>query len=124
VASAQALVQTLLTSFPLLKTSRRRLVFAGSRDKDLTGMLAVLQPHFDHLYLTQFANSPRVVAPEQLTDMLPRGAAGRYSLHPVAADAWRAAHAAGAPEDLICITGSVFLAGELRPLLAPAIGVA
>jgi dihydrofolate synthase/folylpolyglutamate synthase len=117
VASAEALVRTLLTSFKLRPASRRLLVFAGSRDKDLPGMMRVLTPHFAHLYLTPFANSPRAVPPEQLAQMLPSEAEWRYSLHPVAADAWHAARAAAEPDDLICVTGSVFLAGELRPLL-------
>jgi hypothetical protein len=33
------------------------------------------------------------------------------------AEAWQRAHAEALPGDLICVTGSVFLAGELRPLL-------
>ena len=41
VASAQALVDTLQTSFT---PKTRRLVFAASNDKDLPGMLAVLGP--------------------------------------------------------------------------------
>ena len=37
--------------------------------------------------------------------------------HPVATQAWNMARAAARSEDLICVTGSVFLAGELRPVL-------
>src|SRR5262249_41763991 len=43
VASAEAVVETLLASFP---PSRRLLIFAGSSDKDLAGMFRVLAPHF------------------------------------------------------------------------------
>jgi dihydrofolate synthase/folylpolyglutamate synthase len=39
------------------------------------------------------------------------------TLSPNAAAAWQAAQAMAGPEDVLCITGSVFLAGELRPLL-------
>jgi folylpolyglutamate synthase/dihydropteroate synthase len=39
------------------------------------------------------------------------------TLCPDPADAYRAARTAARDDDLICITGSVFLAGELRPLL-------
>src|SRR5206468_689214 len=40
VASARALVQALTESFPREAGSQRWLLFAGSRDKDLPGMLA------------------------------------------------------------------------------------
>lgn len=117
VASAQALVQALLTSFPLDRTGRRLLVFAASRDKDVRGMLEVLAPHFDHLYLTQFHNSPRGVAPEQAAALLPDCPRPAHTLCPDTKNAWDSARQAARPEDLICVTGSVFLAGELRPLL-------
>src|SRR5207248_8531247 len=51
VASAEALVQTLQSSFPQARNSRRWLIFAGSSDKDLCGMVDILAPHFGHLFL-------------------------------------------------------------------------
>jgi dihydrofolate synthase/folylpolyglutamate synthase len=36
---------------------------------------------------------------------------------PDASEAWRQARSAAGPQDLIVVTGSVFLAGELRPKL-------
>jgi dihydrofolate synthase/folylpolyglutamate synthase len=113
VASAQAVVDTLLRSFP---PARRLLVFAGSSDKDLSGMLRLLAPHFAHAFLTRFG-SPRSVPPEQLAELLRRTAELPCSVWPTAPEAWQAARALAGPDDLICITGSVFLAGELRPLL-------
>jgi dihydrofolate synthase / folylpolyglutamate synthase len=38
--------------------------------------------------------------------------------HATPLEAWQAARTAAADTDLICITGSVFLAGELRPVAA------
>jgi hypothetical protein len=38
-------------------------------------------------------------------------------LHASAAEAWQAALAGASPAELVCATGSVFLAGELRPTL-------
>jgi dihydrofolate synthase/folylpolyglutamate synthase len=116
VASAQALVDTLRASFP---AARRWLVFAGSADKDLPGMFAVLGPHFEHAFLTRFANSPRAVPPEKLAQSLRLVSPLPCSLYPTAADAYHAAQAAAGPDDIVCITGSVFLAGQLRPLLVP-----
>ncbi len=53
-ASAEALVRTLLATFPVC---RRLLVFAGSSDKDLAGMFGVLAPHFAHTFLTPYLGS-------------------------------------------------------------------
>jgi dihydrofolate synthase/folylpolyglutamate synthase len=116
VASVQALVQTLLTSFP---PSRRLLVFAVSADKDLAGILQVLAPHFEHAYLTRFQSNPRGAAPDQLAELWRSTGHLSCSVCPDPAEAWRSARAAAGPDDLVCITGSVFLAGELRPHLVP-----
>jgi len=114
VASAEALVETLSHSFP---PTRRWLVFAGSSDKQLGEMFQVLAPHFHHAFLTRYENGSRSVPPEELAGLLTHAGTLPFTLCPTPAEAWRAACAQAAPADLICITGSVFLAGELRPLL-------
>ena len=122
LASAEALVETLLTLIPGWGEKpagawRRHLVFAGSSDKDLEGMFRVLMPHFSDLYLTRYTHSPRSVAPAALGEMVRRVSNIPFTVWPVASDAFEAAQAAAAPDDLICITGSVYLAGELLPLV-------
>jgi dihydrofolate synthase/folylpolyglutamate synthase len=121
VASAQALAEALLTSFPLLTggRARRLLLFAGSRDKDLAGMLAVLAPLFARLYLTRFQSNPRSVPPEQLTTLLPAEQQANAVPCATTAEAWQRIRQDATEDDLICATGSVFLAGELRALLCP-----
>jgi dihydrofolate synthase/folylpolyglutamate synthase len=114
VASALALVRTLHASFP---SARRLLVFAGSSDKDLAGMFRVLSPHFAHAFLTRYSNNPRSVDAARLAELLRASGNLPATLCPTPAEALRAAQAAASPDDLIIITGSVFLAGELRPLL-------
>lgn len=127
-ASAQALVDTLQTTFPAgtpdslssngtAAPSRNSVIFASSQDKDIRGMLEVLSTHFDHFYLTRFANNPRCTPPEQLAQILQRVSDRPYTLCTSAAEAWRQASSQATPQDLLCITGSVFLAGEMRPLL-------
>jgi dihydrofolate synthase/folylpolyglutamate synthase len=122
-ASAEALLATLRTSFPEHAprsdggNGKRLLVFAGSSDKDLAGMLRILTPYFHHFYLTRYANNARSVAPSQLASLLPGDAIASFSTHERSEEAWQAAQAAAAPDDLVCITGSVFLAGELRPVV-------
>jgi dihydrofolate synthase/folylpolyglutamate synthase len=114
VASVVALIQTITTSFP---ASGRLLIFACSGDKDLEGMFRVLVPHFRHVFLTKFSTSTRAVSPEELADILGRVSDIPYTTCLSASEAWCAARAVARPDDLICITGSVFLAGEMRSLL-------
>jgi dihydrofolate synthase/folylpolyglutamate synthase len=110
VASAEALVATLKTSFA---PKAQRLVFAASNDKDLPGMLAVLGAKFHHVYLTRFTTSPRSADPAPLVDLL-KEANVSCSVHVSPSEALAAAWRDSSPDDLICVTGSVFLAGELR----------
>ncbi|HTU90954.1 MAG TPA: Mur ligase family protein, partial [Gemmataceae bacterium] len=114
VASALALVRTLQSSFP---PARRLLVFAGSSDKDLAGIFRILSPHFAHAFLTRYSNSSRSVPPERLAELLRANGDLPATLCATPADACHSACAAASPDDVIVITGSVFLAGELRPLL-------
>jgi dihydrofolate synthase/folylpolyglutamate synthase len=134
VASAVALVQTLHSSFPehfgspspahavrngtaARVADRRLLLFAASSDKDVPGILRELAPSFTHAFFCRYGNNPRSVPPEQLLDMLRRCSHLPAAVCGSAADALHAARALAGPGDLICVTGSVFLAGELRPLL-------
>jgi dihydrofolate synthase / folylpolyglutamate synthase len=123
-ASAQALVDTLLSSFPehmgprKKSRSRRSLIFSASRDKDLTSIMNILAPHFDHVYLTQYTSSARCASADDLRAALRNSQSAPSSsfiADPV--DAWNRVESSVRTEDLICVTGSVFLAGELRPSL-------
>jgi dihydrofolate synthase/folylpolyglutamate synthase len=114
VASAEALVETLRSTFP---PARRWLIFAGSGDKDLAGMFRVLARHFAHAFLTRYAGSARGMPAEELAALLRRTVDLPHTVCATARGAWHAARAQARPDDLICITGSVFLAGELRPEL-------
>jgi dihydrofolate synthase / folylpolyglutamate synthase len=121
VASAEALLQTLEASFP---SCRRLLIFAGSGDKDVAGMFRVLAPAFAHVFLSRFTNNPRAVPPEHLGELLSGQADTPFTLCGTPAEALVAARGMAGAGDLIVITGSVFLAGEIRTLLdLPAPGV-
>jgi dihydrofolate synthase/folylpolyglutamate synthase len=116
VPSAQALVQTLAEAFPV--PGRKSVVFAVSSDKQYPEVLRVLASYFDEFHLTKYGNNPRSAPPERLAAVLNEiDAAKARSIHPTSKDAWSSARAAAKPGDLICVTGSVFLAGELRSLL-------
>jgi dihydrofolate synthase/folylpolyglutamate synthase len=114
VASARAVVETLTTSFP---PGRRFLIFAGSGDKDIPGIFDVLAPHFAAAWFTRYTLNPRAVPPERLVELWQAAGGTSASVAATPAEALQAARATAGVDDLVCVTGSVFLAGELRPLL-------
>jgi dihydrofolate synthase/folylpolyglutamate synthase len=115
VASAEALRDALFSSFPT--AGKRYLVFAVSRDKDYAGMLRILEPMFDQIVMTRFEKNPRYVQPESLQAAL--GTPAKAVLAQSPADAVALVKSRLTPDDLLCVTGSVFLAGEVRPLFVP-----
>jgi dihydrofolate synthase / folylpolyglutamate synthase len=119
VPSASALVDTLREYFPV--PGAKRVVFAVSSDKPVADILRVLAGYFDFFHLTRYANNPRSVPPEKLAALLSEVAPGKlFMTHATSLDAWTAARTSANHDDLICITGSVFLAGELCPVLTSA----
>ncbi len=116
VPSAEALVHTLAHALPA--AGRKRLVFAVSADKPYRDMLRVLAGYFDDVHVCPYAANPRTVPPETLLAVLAKLAPGvTATAHPSAAAAWAAARGAAGPADVVCVTGSVFLAGELRDVV-------
>jgi dihydrofolate synthase / folylpolyglutamate synthase len=116
VASAEALIATLLSGFPPVK---RWLIFAGSADKDLSGILRILAPHFNHVFLTRYGSSARGMPVEGLADLLSGVSDIPHTLCSTPHEAWLAARTLAAADDLVCATGSVFLAGELLSVSVP-----
>jgi dihydrofolate synthase/folylpolyglutamate synthase len=121
VASVAALLRVLETSF---SPRRRVLIFASSKDKDTAGMLGLLLPKFTSVVLTRYIENPRAVEIEQLQQLAKSAALGangslQPAIHTAAspAEAWRIAQTLAGPDDLVCITGSFFLAAELRPVV-------
>jgi dihydrofolate synthase/folylpolyglutamate synthase len=116
--SVQSLLATLEES--IANMGARRLVFAVSNDKPWTDMLRALARYFTSYYLTTYGSNPRCVPPDKLAEVvrkiLPNAEVWTFD---TAADAWHAARADAGPADLLCVTGSVFLAGELRPVMLP-----
>jgi dihydrofolate synthase/folylpolyglutamate synthase len=111
--SAEALIDTLRGSLPT--AGRKRCVFAVSNDKPYRQMLTILAGYFDEFVFTRYANNPRCVPPESLAGLVPTG-----RVMPTPAEAWHTAVAASGADDLVCATGSVFLAGDLTAALHTA----
>lgn len=116
-ASVAALIKTLNTTF---HPRRRILVFGTSRDKDVSGMLRQLLPEFDAAILTKYLNNPRAVPVENLRRRVQT--LSEFPVHsaPDPPTAWKLARHLATEDDLICVTGSFFLAAEMRELTADA----
>jgi dihydrofolate synthase/folylpolyglutamate synthase len=80
-------------------------------------MLARLLPAFDQVVLTQYLNNPRRMPVEQLVQLARQIGGREYPSASSPAEAWEMAHRLAQPEDLLCITGSFFLIGEILPVL-------
>jgi dihydrofolate synthase/folylpolyglutamate synthase len=115
-ASARALVAALAE---LPAHTRRTLVLSVSHDKDVRAILREFAPHFDQFVVTQYQDNPRAVSAETLAAMMNDALRSRgleSLVCPTPAQAWRHATQNARPGELICITGSFYLAAEMRPL--------
>lgn len=113
-ASIACLLETLDASFP---KTRRGLVLGISRDKDLPAIVTRLRGQFDHVVFTRYAGSRRAADPQELAELWCRLGGGSWETATPAEAAVERIRERIGPRGLICITGSVFLAGELRPIL-------
>ena len=113
-ASMQALVKTLVEMYP---TRRRLLIFGASQDKDVAGMFAEITGHFEHIFLTQSSHSTRRFPPQELRQVCPLPDE-KVSVVEDCKDAWEQCMCMASSGDVICITGSLYLAAELRRRVA------
>ena len=120
VAAVEALVEVLATSF---SCTHRTLVLAATRDKDVSGIVRVLVPHFDRVIVTQYQDNPRAVATEKLgkivqAELVRQKLVDRTVIEcPMPVDAWQLARKGARVDQLVCITGSFFVVAELRSVL-------
>ena len=118
-ASMQSLVQTVTEMF-----SQRRLflIFGASQGKDVEGMFAEIGERFHHVFLTQASDSSRRFPPQELRALLPLPDSV-VTVVEYCQEAWRQCVQMAEKEDVICITGSLYLAAELRRIQTlPTIG--
>ncbi|GJL66685.1 MAG: bifunctional folylpolyglutamate synthase/dihydrofolate synthase [Nitrospirales bacterium] len=113
-AAGKVLVDALM---PMLHKDDARLIviLAMMRDKDCANFLKLLCPLADHLILTEVSMT-RTATVHELRQHVPEGP---FTLHeiPQLAEALKLAKHLAKSSDVICATGSLFLAGEVRPLL-------
>jgi dihydrofolate synthase/folylpolyglutamate synthase len=92
------------------------LVFGAMRDKQLERMGEILFPVADTLILTTIDN-PRSASIETLQTIASRVAKGRVLTSESTVEAVQIAMINTPAEGLICVAGSLYLAGEMRPLI-------
>jgi dihydrofolate synthase/folylpolyglutamate synthase len=105
-----AFVKTVEEQFP---NRRYLLIFGASLGKDVEGMFAEIDSRFHHVFLTQFSDSSRQFPPRELRTILALPDAN-VSMLENCKDAWERCLQMAEKEDVICVTGSLYLAAELR----------
>ncbi len=108
VASASRLADALTTEFSY---ERLILVFGAPEDKNIAGMMDILFPLADEIVLTT-ANHPRSASPEWLAEQASRNGYDATSTASTAAALELALSLAG-PDDMVCVTGSIIVVGDL-----------
>jgi dihydrofolate synthase/folylpolyglutamate synthase len=113
-ASAKALRDTIEANFTYDKLI---LIFGISMHKDVKGMGEYLCPIADKIILTK-VNNLRAIKPEDMKAELMYFRSD-FILAQNTRLALETAKAIANPRDLICVTGSVYLAGEIMQILEP-----
>lgn len=97
------------------------LVFGVSKDKDVVGMLEELMPIADSIIFTRSNVVARALDPSKIKEISGRNDASvKYSVE----DAVDIAVKSAAPDDLVLITGSLFIVGEAREIYKECVKVA
>lgn len=113
VASIQALIDAIQTVYRI--PGKWYIIFAASNDKQIREMLHELTPVVGEWHLTKYISNPRSAETQQIADWLLELGITATTQHPHPEAAWQTVRALLTADDGVIVTGSVFLAGELRP---------
>jgi len=115
VESIEALMKALEAHFP---AKPLKVIFGCSRDKNINAMIGLLSARCRELVATQ-ADSPRARSAEQVAAAA--SAAGIPSVRQLGSPpvAMQTVLAESDPDDLVCVTGSFYVAGEICSLWTP-----
>jgi dihydrofolate synthase/folylpolyglutamate synthase len=108
--SMHALVRAVRENF---SPKRTVLLYAMATDKDIAASLDIVLPLASEAFFT-LTNSPRAAKPETLASLARSRGLAKVHAERDTALAFRQALAATGPDDLLLITGSLYLAGDLR----------
>jgi dihydrofolate synthase/folylpolyglutamate synthase len=116
IESARGLVRALREGF---RYDRLILVFGIATDKDISGVWRALEREADAAFLTK-SDQPKAAEPRAIFQMVEDTDVALRVVER-ASDAFEQARAEAGPEDLICVTGSFYLIGDvMRHLGIPA----
>jgi dihydrofolate synthase/folylpolyglutamate synthase len=115
LASVDALLATLDECFSPL---RRLLIFATTQEKDIQGMVQRAVERFDRVIFTRYTSNPRSVPPEELAALAQQLTGQTATVCAEPSDAWDEISRLAHPDDLVCVTGSFFIAAEIRRIIA------
>lgn len=113
-ASASALMETLDDVFPVQQGGKRYLILAATMDKNVEEMVRSLAPRFDRIVATRYTTSPRACSIEQLACLVRAATGADCRTCDDPREAFDLCISEASSDDLICVTGSMYLAGELR----------
>lgn len=113
-SAAAVLARALRTIF---RYRRLHLVFGVLADKDVVGIAAKLLPLADTVWVTQ-PQSERAMPAERLAGLCAPFSKPMH-VHSSVVDALKAAAQQACHEDVICVTGSLYLVGEVLATFAP-----
>ncbi|MFV0442933.1 MAG: bifunctional folylpolyglutamate synthase/dihydrofolate synthase [Planctomycetaceae bacterium] len=113
-AHNEASIAALVTTLQKLRVGRRIGIVAISKDKDAATMLRLLTEAFGDLILTRFLGNPRAFSVDELTRLSGDSTRARLHTAETPAAALTMARELATPADMICATGSFFLAAEVR----------
>lgn len=113
-ASASAFMQTIKASFP---PGPKTLLFGASADKDIQGMFREFAGFFDRVVFTQSLHSPRASKPAELAKSWLSLDKIQPQIEPSLENALELALQLTPKNGILCVTGSVFLVGEVRVIL-------
>ncbi|MCC6675731.1 MAG: bifunctional folylpolyglutamate synthase/dihydrofolate synthase [Phycisphaerales bacterium] len=94
------------------------VIFGCASDKNVPGMLAKIALGADKIIFTKASGNPRSMDPRELQRRFAEVSSKMTQTAPSLKEAINLAARAVARDDLICITGSFYLAGEAKRLLA------
>lgn len=94
------------------------VIFGCASDKNVTGMLSKIALGADKIIFTKASGNPRSMDPRELQRRFADVSSKMTQIAPNLKEAINLAARAVARDDLVCITGSFYLAGEAKRLLA------
>lgn len=115
--SAQKLAAAIATG---VAHERLVLILGTSRDKDIAAMAAALVPHAAAVVLTR-SGHPRAMDIDRMVAEVGQHLRGPLVVTPDVRTALDAARGLAGPRDLLCVTGSLFVAAAAREALGLAV---